>query len=224
MQNTGSNRKVMEVQQMKKIIATLLFIATNSVQAACSLDSFCGMKNEVLATSKFYNVSQIGIFDLYYWTGSNSVMSDLYKNADEVDRLFRFSPEKGRAYKNVLSMVDSELSSLGYKKRKKGQLGGYFTLSPKVRVVETLDIRESSKFEVTVRAEITETVLTLRGRVTSGYITDYYADTVTVSKKSELESAIYDSLEHLLGKIKKDVVIARKYCESMECKVIEAIK
>ena len=199
MQNTGSNRKVMEVQQMKKIIATLLFIATNSVQAACSLDSLCGMKNEVLATSKFYSVSQIGIFDLYYWTGSNSVMSDLYKNSDEVDRLFRFSPEKG-------------------------QLGGYFTLSPKVRVVETLDIRESSKFEVTVRAEITETVLTLRGRVTSGYITDYYADTVTVSKKSELESAIYDSLEHLLGKIKKDVVTARKYCESMECKVIEAIK
>ncbi|MCG7640134.1 hypothetical protein MHM99_01215 [Alteromonas sp. MmMcT2-2] len=209
---------------MKKIIATLLFIATNSVQAACSLDSLCGMKNEVLATSKFYSVSQIGVFDLYYWTGSNSIMSDSYKNADEVDRLFRFYPEKGRAYKNVLSMIDSELRSLGYKKSEKGQLGGYFTLSPKVRVVETLDIRGNSNFEVSVRAEITETVLTLRGRVTSGFITEYSAYTVAVLKKSELESAIYDSLEHLLGQIKKDVVIARKYCENMECKVIENIK
>lgn len=209
---------------MKKIIATLLFIATNSVQAACSLDSFCGMKNEVLATSEFYSVSPIGIFDLHYWTGSSSVMSDLYKNADEFDRLFRFSPEKGRAYKNVLSMVESALRSLGYKKTEKGQLGGYFTLSPKVRVIETLDNRGNSKFEVAVRAEITETVLTLRGRITSGYITNYYADIVSVSKKSELESAIYDSLESLLGKIEKDVVIARKYCEKMECKVIDAIK
>jgi hypothetical protein len=209
---------------VKYFYIVLFFLLSPVAKACVNENTICHQQNEVLSDVSDYRTYVK--FDLNYWTGNSSGYFEELNPKDQWDDLFRYYP-KGRAIKNVESMVRTYLSNQNLTERKysannpinKDYIVHSFNLV--VNVVQQLDNAGKSIFHVHSILKIKEPTISLRKRLSSSVVYTVFSQSLSSKTKAGLETTIYDSIESILGKLNEGFVEAHSYCKKNSCRKIE---